>query len=452
MNISDGQYLAWLARLNADRLLLAELHHSAGIHYVATGPFMSLPSDADPNRPYVDCLKKAVDITGQIDGHTTFGEITLTGDHLITEFIGLAWQGHPIKLFLGDPSWARDDFRLLAQGRNGGISQAKRGAVTFIMDDESSILDEVIETGQLPDDAGPVPLALGSVYNAPLFRVDTQTLTYRGSYLPVSSILAKDNGNPVEHTTDVAEGTVELADPLIGTLTGDIEEAHNTPRKIVEWVAARYGLAVADVDMPDYRVGVFYTGEVSGSQILNELIEGLGAYWYLNEVNALVMRQHKLPVSADVTIVRDDIFYDKLTLSETQQPWRSLTLRWGRNYAPLSTVAKVINDENASEATRLRGEWRESHASQDVSDYPQAERVTRNSVLQNEQDAITERDRLLVQRSTQRNVWSIEARLPPVHVGQTVAVDHGRLEGKLGRLLNVSRSPTRGRTNLEVWV
>ncbi|OWV29441.1 hypothetical protein [Halomonas campaniensis] len=451
MSISDGQYLAWLAKTNVDRLLLAELHHAGGVEYVATGPFMSLPSDADPNRPYIACIKKAVDITTRTDGNTTFGEITLTGDQLAADWHSFKWHGHPIKLYLGAPDWARDDFRLLAQGRNGGPQEARRGALTLRMDDESSVLDEVIDTGQLPNDAGPVPLALGSVYNAPLTRIDTQTLTYRGSYLPVTSIAAKANGAMLTHSTDTAAGTVTL-NAQYGDITGDIEEPHNTPQKIVEWVAAHYGITIGDIDLPPYRVGLFYTGEVTGRQILNAVKEGLGAYWYLNELNELVMRQHKAPTTADVTIVRDDIFYGKLVLSDTEQPWRSLTLRWGRNYSPLSNVAASLDEDSPAEATRLRTEWRESYASQDVSDYPMAERITRDSIIQDEADAITERNRLLSLRSVQRNTWSIEARFPPVFAGQVAAVDHGRLQGKLGRLINVSRSPTKAVTSLGLWV
>lgn len=451
MSISEGQYLAWLAKTNVTRMLLAELHHAEGIEYVATGPFMSLPSDTDPNRPYIACIKKAVDVTTRTDGNTTFGEVTLIGDQLAADWLDLKWPGHPIKLFLGAPDWARDDFRLLAQGRNGGIREGKRGALTLRMNDESSVLDEVIDTGQLPDDAGPVPLALGSVYNAPLTRIDTQTLTYRGSYLPVTSIAAKANGAMLTHSTDAAAGTVTLNDQF-GDITGDIEEPHNTPQKIVEWVAAHYDLAISDIDLPPYRVGLFYKGEVTGRQILNAVKEGLGAYWYLNEFNELVIRQDKAPVTADVTIVRDDIFYNKLTLSETEQPWRSLTLRWGRNYSPLSNVAATLDENSPAEATRLRTEWRESYASQTVSGYPMAERITVDSIIQDEADAITERDRLLGEHSTQRNTWSIQARFPPVFAGQGAAVDHGRLQGKLGRLINVGRSPTKGVTNLGVRV
>lgn len=451
MSISDGQYLAWLAKTNVTRMLLAELHHADGIEYVATGPFMSLPSDADPNRPYIACIKKAVDVTTRTDGNTTFGEVTLIGDQLAADWLDLKWHGHLIKLFLGAPDWARDDFRLLAQGRNGGPQGAERGKLVFRMDDESKVLDEIIDTGQLPNDAGPVPLALGSVYNAPLTRIDTQTLTYRGSYLPVTSIAAKANGAMLTHSTDAAAGTVTLNDQF-GDITGDIEEPHNTPQRIVEWVAAHYNLAISDIDLPPYRVGLFYSGEATGRQILNAVKEGLGAYWYLNELNELVMRQHKAPVAADVTIVRDDIFYGKLVLSETEQPWRSLTLRWGRNYSPLSNVAAALDENSPAEATRLRTEWRESYASQDVSDYPMAERITRDSIIQDETDAITERDRLLSLRSVQRNTWSIEARFPPVFAGQVAAVDHGRLQGKLGRLINVSRSPTKAVTSLGFWV
>lgn len=451
MSISDGQYLAWLAKTNVTRMLLAELHHADGIEYVATGPFMSLPSDADPNRPYIACIKKAVDVTTRTDGNTTFGEVTLIGDQLAADWLPLKWHGHPIKLFLGAPDWARDDFRLLAQGRNGGIREGKRGALTLRMDDESSVLDEVIDTGQLPNDAGPVPLALGSVYNAPLTRVDTQTLTYRGSYLPVTSIAAKANGAMLTHSTDAAAGTVTLNDQF-GEITGDIEEPHNTPQKMVEWVAAHYGITIGDIELPPYRVGLFYKGAVTGRQILNAIKEGLGAYWYLNELNELVIRQDKAPTTADVTIVRDDIFYDKLVLSETEQPWRSLTLRWGRNYSPLSNVAATLDESSPAEATRLRTEWRESHASQAVDGFPMAERITVDSIIQDEADAIIERDRLLGEHSTQRNTWGIQARFPPVFAGQGAAVSHARLEGKLGRLINVGRSPTKGVTNLGVRV
>lgn len=450
--MTQGQYLAWLADLNAERIVLAELHHAHGVKYVATGPYMSLPGDSDPNRPYDDILKSAVDITTRIDGLTTFGEVALFDDGSITEWISHAWEGHKIQLYIGSPEWSRDDFRLHVAGRNGGISEAKRGMIVFRMNDESATLDELIDTGELPDDAGPVPLALGSVFNAPAYRVSSETLTYRASFLPVTSLHAKDAGAPVSHATDTANGTITLAASLVDTLTVDIEEPHNTPAAVITWVADYYDIPIGTIEMPNYMVGLYYNNDVTGRQILDELCADMGAYWLVDQVGALVVRQHQLATEADITIVGDEMIYNQVRLKETEPPWRGLTLRWGRNYSPLSTVAGVVDQQSPDEATRLRKEWRESRATQAVDDYPLAQHVTRDSVIQNATDAATERDRLLALRATRREIWSVEASLAPVRVGQSVDVQHRRLAGRLGRLISVGRSPTRGKTNIEVWV
>ena len=148
----------------------------------------------------------------------------------------------------------------------------------------------------------------------------------------------------------------------------------------------------------------------------------------------------------------DDIEKGQIRLAATEPPWTGLTLRWGRNYSPLTTVAGAIEDSSPTEASRLRTEWRESRATQAVGDYPLATREERNSVIQNETDAATERDRLLALRSQRRDTWSIQAFLPPVRVGMAIAVNHPRLAGRVGRIASVGRSPTRGNTNLEIWL
>lgn len=454
--MTDAQYENWLADLSANRILLAELHYAGGIEYVATGGFISRPTDANPNRPYIDILSKAVDISTRIDGLAGFGQLELYDNGEITDWSNRAWHGHPIILRLGAPNWPLDDFRVLARGRNAGLRDAKRGVIAFDMEDESSIFDQQIDTGELPDGSGPVPLALGSVYNAPAYLLSTAPYAFKASYLAVTALTPKDNGDDtVISTVDLANGSFELSASLVGTLTVDIEEQHNTPLAVCQWVADYYGVTLGDVDLPSYTVGLYYNGGVTGRQILDELCEGLGAYWYRNAVGALTVKQHKEALTADLGLVSDEIVYDKIRLTETQPPWRALTLRYRRNYSTLSTVAGDVEQNNPGEAARLRNEWRESRASQSVSYYPlaeQAERAERNSVIQNEADANTERDRLLALRGVRRDVWSIEALTPPVQAGMAIAVDHPRLTGRIGRVTNVSRSPTRGTTNLELWL
>src|SRR5699024_11815247 len=134
---------------------------------------------------------------------------------------------------------------------------------------------------------------------------------------------------------------------------------------------------------------------VSGREILDDLCEGLGAYWYINALGHLVVRQHTVPSAADFWLGPDDIAQHQVRLVETQSPWKELTLRWRRNYHPLTTVAGSVEDNNPEEAARLREEWRERRGTQDVDGYRLAEHAERGSTLAASDGATAERDRLL---------------------------------------------------------
>ncbi|QFT84989.1 hypothetical protein FIU88_08370 [Halomonas sp. THAF12] len=449
--MTDADFQAWLADHAAQRVVLAELDHAAGTEYVATHPYISRPGDSDPNRIHDDLLAEAIDIETRIDARLTFGQVRLINDGELDPWLGFAWAGHEIRLYLGGPDWSRDDFRLHVRGINQGITGARRGELAFGMVDQSAVLDEPIDTGTLPLDGGPVPLALGNVYNAPAFRVSTTALTYRASFLAVTGLAPKELGNGVPHSDDLAGGAFTLNNAPGGALTVDIQESHDTT-DIPQWVASQYGLSVAENSLPSYAVGLYYADAVTGRQILDDLCQGQGGYWYLNAVGELVIRQHLAPSTPDLTLYADDIERDSLELIETQAPWSSLTLRWGRNASHLSTVAGTIEDNDAAEAERLKREWRESTATQSLPEYPQAEEVSRDSVLATSADADTERDRLLALRAVRRDVWRMDAFLPQAEVGQAVTVEVGALAGRVGRIIAVRRAPTRGITTLEVWL
>ncbi|SDF72903.1 hypothetical protein SAMN05216571_101418 [Onishia taeanensis] len=450
--MTDAAFQAWLDDHAATRIVLAELDHAAGTEYVATHPYISRPGDSDPNRIHDDLLAEAIDIETRIDARLTFGQVRLINDGELDDWLGYAWAGHEIRLYLGGPDWSRDDFRLHARGINQGITGARRGELAFGMLDQSAPLDEPIDTGSLPLDGGPVPLALGSVYNAPAFRVSTSALRYRASYLAAATFTPKELGNGVPHTDDLVGGEFTLDNAPGGALTVDIDEAHNTPAQVVSWVAAQYGITVAESGLPAYAVGLYYADAVSGRQILDDLCVGMGGYWYLNALGELVIKQHIEPSGVDLTLYADDIIASTLELIETQAPWSALTLRWGRNFSPLSTVAGTIEDNDATEAERLKRQWRESTAAQSLPGYPQAEGASRESALTTSADADTERDRLLAMRAVRRDVWRMDAFLPESSVGQAVTVDVAPLAGRAGRIISVNRAPTRGITTLEIWL
>jgi len=449
MSVSDAQYEEWLADIDSVRVLLAELDYSGGTAYVATAPFISTPNDSDPNRVYDDILEEAVDATTRIDGLVSFGEVGLINDGELNPWIDRAWNGWPIRLYLGDPTWSRDDFRLWARGVNGGISTAQIGRLAFRMLDTSAGLDVEIDTGDLPNENGPIPLALGSVYNAPAFLLQPAPYEFKASFLPVLELTPKDNGNPIPHTDNLSNGSFEIPSGLVGTLTVDIEEQNNTPALVAQWVANEYGVVIDTIDLPDYTVGLYYKNRVSGRKILDDLCEGIGAYWYINRVGEMVIRQQTVPTEASAVILGDDIAQDQVRLTETQSPWRDYSLQYKQNHNTLTTVADTVND---TEAERLKRQWQEDRQRQSVDDYPLAESVTRPSVLQSQADAATEVARVLSIRSVRRDIWSIETFTPQVNEGDAVTVEVDLMAGKVGRVISIARSPTRGETSLEVWI
>jgi len=451
--MTDAEYNDWLSDLAAPRVVLCELDYAGGTEYLANRPYISKPTDDPPNRIYDDLIAEAIDITTRIDGEIEFGEIQLINDGEITHWSTRAWEGHAIRLYLGGPGWPLADFRLHAQGINAGINTDRRGELSFDMVDQSALFDEPIDTGRLPDDAGPVPLALGTVYNAPAFRTSDGTqYEYKASYLPCVSLTPKEGGSTsLNVTTHPAEGRFVLDAPTSLDLTVDIAETHNTPALLAGWVADYYGITVGEIALPAYAAGLYYSSEVTGRQVLDDLCSGLGAYWYLNALGALVVRQHVIPATPEVVIDVDDIEYDRIAMVETQQPWRQLTLHWGRNYAPVRTLAAIVETDTPTAAARLQREWSSSVATQPVDDHPQAEAITRDSCIQDETDAATERDRLLTLRCVRADVWEMDARFPPVFLGQGVEIDHPRTSGLIGLIISVSRSPTRSTTTLQVW-
>src|SRR5699024_5932453 len=199
-----------------------------------------------------------------------------------------------------------------------------------------------------------------------------------------------------------------------------------------------------------YRVGVVH-GDANRGRVQWRWSDGSITYFDAGngDPDGLLLT---VPSAADFRLGPDDIAQHQVRLVETQSPWKELTLRWRRNYHPLTTVAGSVEDNNPEEAARLRGEWRERRGAQNVDDYPLAEHVERNSALQTSAGATAERDRLLALRSVRREVWAIEAFTPPVEVGMAIEVEHPLLAGRVGRIISVSRTPTHETTELEVWM
>lgn len=452
--ISDAQYQRWLESPNEARVVLAELTHASGVEQVADQPYLAPASEGLVNPVWDDLLITASGISTRVDGLIEIGEIELRDDGSITHWLDYQWRGWPVKLFLGGPTWPRADFRPIAVATNGGLASYERGKITLDVIDSSAQLEEPIDTGRLPDDGGPVPLLLGQRFNVPAYRVDTATLRYRVSYLPLLSVTPRDIGNTVPHTVHLSDGafTLDNAPGSGSEITAAAHEQHDTPMAIVQWVADYYGKTVSpNTVLPDVKVGFYSSGETTGAQILDTLKETLGAGWHIDALDRLDMRVFEAAgETADVVLTADDVQDGTLQLDTVEPPWSGLTLRWGRNDAPLRSVAAVLDTSDPMLAARLKQEWRESTAEQSLPGHPLATPETIDTMLQLSIDADAERDRRLSYHRARRESWRVITYLPTVQIYQTITVDVPPITGRVGRVSAVRLERVGGKAELEI--
>ncbi|WP_322528992.1 hypothetical protein R5R73_04960 [Salinicola sp. LHM] len=455
MSLTDAQWQRWLSSPNAVRVTVAELEHADGVEQVSDRGYLAPASERLARPRYAGLLIEAVGIETRIDGAITFGDIRLIDDGEITHWRDYRWDGHPVRLYLGAPDWPRGDFRQIASAINDGIQSAERGEIVLGVVDASSVLEQPIDTGQLPYDGGPVPLLLGQCYNVPAFRDESTTLHYRISYLPLLGVTPRQLGYEEPYTPDLDNGGFTLSNNpgTSSDITAGGHEQHDTPAAMIQWIADHYGLTVGTVDLPDVTVGYYSNGETSGRDILDRLCEGLGAHWYLDALGRLTARVLREPsATPDVTLTRDDIVDGTLALDRTEAPWPKLTFRWQRNDATLRTVAGDIMVNAPETEARLQRDWNESVAEQALTGYPRAEPVTRESLLQIAAEAAAERDRLLALYAERRDVYRVDSYRIDLQLHQTITINEPPLLGRVGRIIAVNRSTAEGLAQLEIWL
>ena len=212
------------------------------MEYFASSPFVSHPSDTPPNQPFDDILLSMGDMESRIDKTVDIGDLTLVNNGQLDDWLERAWQGHGIKLWLGDISWRFSDFQLVVDGINGGIAVPRSDRLRFTFYDQSERLNQPIQQNMLTDN-NPKPITLGICRNIEPVLVDPAFLVYQVHDGAVESVVVRDNGIEITPSnTDLQNGKFTLGSPAAGKITCDVVEQHKTAAGMVQYLAGRVGI------------------------------------------------------------------------------------------------------------------------------------------------------------------------------------------------------------------
>lgn len=457
--MTDAEYQRWLELDSSTRTVLVIAQHSAGTVYVSNRVYITEPGDSPANTSFDDVLQSAVDITSTIDKSATVGTLELVNDGSLDTWLGLSWRGWPLQILLGDQSWPLSDFRTVVDGINGGIDASASNKLSWTLLDRSDLLQKPLQSNFLTDNETPVPLVLGKVFNIKPVLIDSATLTYQVNDGAVSSITVRDNGLTISVTANLSAGTFTLSANPAGTITADVVESHGTCSSIVTWVAARMGV---DLDastlsvLPSAPVGRYIDSSMDADALLNELLNGLGAYWRFNELGELQVGRIAVPASAGVVLTEDDVQLGGLSLSEVLQPIKQTTVKYKRNYQKQDADA-LAGAVSAANRVLYSTEYQQIVSAQSLPAVPLAESQEITTLLYEKSDAEAEATRRNAYRAVRRERWRIQGFTAAalVKVGDPLTLFYPRFgfdDGRTGIVTDIGKHLTSSKIELEILI
>ena len=218
----------------------------------------------------------------------------------------------------------------------------------------------------------------------------------------------------------------------------------------------------------DSVVGYYSKAEKTVLNACTELINSVGGYMRFTKSPTVVELVQFIDPSGetpDLYLIDDDIIERGLKISAIEQPKKSLTLGYRKNWevqdvAGLAGMIKSTDFDFLDELNSYTTEFSTLYSDTTINNtkYPLAEdQDIIETTIFNEVDAQAELDRRIVLRTSKRFIYKIQSIATPFqyNIGDIVHITHDRYgfdSGKNGLIIGMEESPTNKRVTLEVWV
>lgn len=244
MSVSDAQFLQWL-RGSPKIAILAELNYgyqNAGaaaegtVYFAAAENFVD--TSVSPVRPYADriasapVVERAID-AGELGGRSvgSISNIVLNNaDGGLDYLLDYILDGRDCALYIGDPTWARSDFRKVGVGVVASLKADNDETLTIVLRDrgllaDATVIGDAMTTG--PNAGKPKPLIFGQTYNLDLTQALYDALGpsyYFNSYAQDSSaayanVLLRDAGGSLVNAGFSGDNTAITANAGTDTIS-----------------------------------------------------------------------------------------------------------------------------------------------------------------------------------------------------------------------------------------
>lgn len=380
--ISDAKYVTWLSSPEVQRCVLAEVKAWSGgaevTRYLSSRDYTSEPTDTPPNQTYESLIVQggAPEFKATLSelfvgqSQSSYGDLEIQNPNGTLDFwLTDAWSGRAATLYLGDPSWARSDFRPIMAGTVDDISARGRDRLVLALNDKSRLFNVPVQTNLIAGTTAnldqPIPLCFGQCFNVEPVLTIAASHTYQvhdGEINGISQV--RDNGVSVSFTPSLATGTFTLTSAPVGRVTADVTGAKPAGvyltkcADIVQWLALNKSLLTAaginssnvaafNILCPQ-TLGLYIRERRNLIDVVDDLVTSVGGFWYISRIGELNFgRIELLTHEHSLMLEVDDIVEWAIEVERRIRPVQTVRLGYARNWTEQSDgLAGAVTEAN----------------------------------------------------------------------------------------------------------
>ena len=369
MSVSDAEYQAWLKDDNQERAILVEAKYydtSEKVRYMATHSFVSLPTDTPANTVYDDLIVSVPSIQSQVGMSFGVGNIDLVNDGSLDVWLNDAWDGRGLSLLIGDPTWARDDFRQIASLVTEAFEVVNNNKMRIRVRDKREKLNVNAQNNYYTSGEAfgkPIPLTVGQVFNITPVLINASTHQYQvhdGQINAISQV--RDSGVPVSFTANLSTGTFVLSSQPSGVITCDVQGAKPSgtyltkTADIVEYLVKREALVSSDLDAASftafnttvpYILGAYIPSRANLISVIDKITASTGSYWLFNRAGKMVLWQlDDVTGTAIASFDADDVLDNTFNFIDSELPYARAAIGYQKNHTIQTALAGSVSEAN----------------------------------------------------------------------------------------------------------
>lgn len=482
--MTDAEYQKWLVH-GGYRAALIEVDTDM-VRYLSTVPYTTLPSDTPANRAYLPCVARGFAFSERLslDGNPSIsgGDIELHNeDGALDAWLSEVWVNRAIRVYIGDVSWSREDFRLEFSGVVADLTSSAADRLNIVLRNKLERLNtpvaEDLLGGNTANKDRLLPIVLGECHNVEPLLVDPASHEYQVHSGPMERLIeVRDNGVPLSNTTaTLATGRFRLGGTPAGTLTVSAQgrtSYQNTVGDLVRTLATAYGtpserFASEDLDTVSLEafnlenqqpVGLSLPDRANVLQCCQQLATSVGAQVVMTRQGLLRLVKVALPGMGEaVAIGPSDYEVRSLSIKQRTEVIAGLKLAYCRNWTVQTSLDTGIPPEHKD---LFAQEWltvTARDAAVAATYRLHAEPAQVDTLLLRGSDAQTEADRRLALWKVPRTVYGLRgyAQLLTLELGQRITLTAPRWgldAGQQGIVIALQRDWIAGRCEVEVLI